>query len=70
MKLLDLLATLDDDDLMEGLGRVAGRRRRVEAELCAHLAEVDKRELYREHACSHNRGSWGRSPQAAVRRCT
>ena len=47
----DGLAALGDDDLLHRLGEVVGRSRRVEAEIVAHIAEVDERRLYAREAC-------------------
>jgi hypothetical protein len=46
-----LLETLSDDALLARLDEVVKRGRRVEAELIWHLAEVDRRRLYRREAC-------------------
>jgi hypothetical protein len=46
------LESLPDDDLISALNGVAGQARRVEADLVAHIAEVDLRRLYARHACS------------------
>ena len=44
------LATLSDDGLLRGLARLVDQSRRCEAELVAHLAEVDARGLFARHA--------------------
>jgi hypothetical protein len=43
---------LSDDELISRTGELAVRGRRVEAALIAHMAEVDRRQLYRGEACS------------------
>jgi hypothetical protein len=45
------LRDLSDDVLLVRLAEVLGRSRRIEAELIAHLAEVDARRLYLREAC-------------------
>src|SRR5262245_28368128 len=45
------LETLSDDHLLSRLTELLGRSRRIEAELVAHLAEVDARRLYLREAC-------------------
>jgi len=44
------LASLPDDLLLERLREILGRSRRVEAELVAHMAEVDERRLWAREA--------------------
>jgi 5-methylcytosine-specific restriction endonuclease McrA len=44
------LQSLSDDELLRGLARCIGESRRVEAELVAHLAELDERRLYARRA--------------------
>ena len=46
------LRSLSDDDLLRRLADLVGRSRRVEADLVAHVAEVDARRLYRREAAS------------------
>ena len=46
------LVSLADDELLERLSTLVDRHRRCEAELVAHIAEVDKRKLYLGKACS------------------
>jgi hypothetical protein len=46
------LRDLSDDLLLARLAEVLGHSRRIEAELVAHLAEVDARRLYLREACS------------------
>jgi hypothetical protein len=46
------LESLSDDALLARVEEVTRRSRRVEAELVWHLAEVDRRMLYRREACS------------------
>src|SRR5262245_7902614 len=45
------LESLSDDDLLAGLAGVAGRARRVEADLVAHIAARDLRRLWARYAC-------------------
>jgi 5-methylcytosine-specific restriction endonuclease McrA len=45
------LESVLDDDLISGLADIAGQARRVEADLVAHIAEVDFRRLYARYAC-------------------
>jgi hypothetical protein len=52
MDSLRSLSRLSDQDLLASLEVVARRSHRVTAELIAHIAEVDRRKLYREEACS------------------
>jgi hypothetical protein len=40
-----------DDDLISALAGIAGQARRIEADLVAHIAEVDLRRLYARYAC-------------------
>jgi hypothetical protein len=44
------LATLSDDELLRRLAELLHQSRRIEAELVAHLAEVDERRLYARQA--------------------
>lgn len=44
--------SLSDDDLLRRLEQLLRDSRRVEAELVAHIAEVDARRLYARHASS------------------
>jgi hypothetical protein len=44
------LAALSDDDLLRELNRLVAQSRRVEAELVAHVAEVDERRLWAREA--------------------
>ena len=46
------LESLSDDELLERLTALVGRHRRLEAEVVAHIAEVDLRKLYLGQACS------------------
>jgi len=46
------LDRMSDGELLRRTGELAARGRRVEAALIAHMAEVDKRKLYRDEACS------------------
>ena len=43
---------LSDDELLRRTDELAVRGRRIEAVLIAHMAEVDRRRLYRGEACS------------------
>jgi hypothetical protein len=44
------LQSLSDDDLLRGLSDILGQSRRVEADLVAHIAEVDRRRLFAREA--------------------
>jgi 5-methylcytosine-specific restriction endonuclease McrA len=44
------LAAVSDDDLLRRLAAILAQSRRVEAELVAHIAEVDERRLYAREA--------------------
>ncbi|HYN01343.1 MAG TPA: hypothetical protein VE359_02750, partial [Vicinamibacteria bacterium] len=44
------LASFSDDDLLRGLSDLLGQSRRDEAELVAHVGEVDRRRLYAREA--------------------
>jgi hypothetical protein len=46
------LRTISDDDLLDRLTRLTRDSRRTEADLVAHMAEVDERKLYARHACA------------------
>ncbi len=46
------LKTISDDDLLRRLSELLQNSRSVEAEIVAHLAEVDERRLYAPHASS------------------
>lgn len=52
MKITNTLATLSDDDLLRRLSALLRDSRRVEAELIAHIGEVDERRLYAREATS------------------
>jgi hypothetical protein len=43
---------LEDEQLLERLRAIVGSSREIQAELLAHLAEVDARRLYRQAACA------------------
>ena len=45
------LESLSDDDLLRGLSDLLRQSRRVEADLVAHIGEVDERRLYAREAC-------------------
>ena len=51
MTSFDSIRTLADEALVEALRRLVVRSNQNTAELLAHLAEVDSRRLYLEHAC-------------------
>jgi hypothetical protein len=44
------LASVSDDVLLRRLAEILGQSRRVEAELVAHIAEVDERRLWAQEA--------------------
>ena len=46
------LQSLSDDDLLRQLSELVQQSRRVEADLVAHIGEVDERRLYARRACS------------------
>ena len=52
MKIKNTLARLSDDELLRRLSALLQDSRRVEAELIAHIAEVDQRRLYAREAAS------------------
>ena len=44
--------SISDDELLRRLSELLSRSRRVEADLVAHIGEVDERRLYAREACS------------------
>ena len=46
------LKALSDDELLSRLSELLRKSRRVEAQLVAHIGEVDVRKLYRREDCS------------------
>jgi hypothetical protein len=50
------LKDVSDDELLRRLSELLGRSRRVEADVVAHIAEVDERGLY------------GTTPEPSIRR--
>ncbi len=52
MKDVKLLRSISDDELLRDLSELVLRSRRVEADLVAHMGEVDERRLYAREACS------------------
>ena len=46
------LQSLSDDELLHNLSEILQQSRRVDAELVAHIGEVDDRRLYAREACS------------------
>src|SRR5262245_55250379 len=50
------IQTLSDHELLRRLSHLLSQSRRVEAEFVAHIAEVDRRELYLSQACSSMHG--------------
>src|SRR3989304_2052822 len=46
------LQSISDDDLLRRLTELVRQSRRVEADLIAHIAEVDDRRLFAREACS------------------
>ena len=46
------LQSLSDDELLHNLSQIMQQSRRVDAELVAHIGEVDDRRLYAREACS------------------
>ena len=45
------LESLPDDELLRRLAELLGQSRRVEADLVAHIGEVDRRRLFSRYAC-------------------
>ena len=52
MNCIDTLRSLGDDELLRRLGELVSRSRCGEADLVAHIGEVDERRLYAREACS------------------
>src|SRR5262245_3443648 len=52
MKHINSLQTLSDAELLHRLAELVQDSRRVEAELVAHIGEMDQRRLYAHRACS------------------
>src|SRR5215468_10290282 len=50
MSLVELLRSMPDDDLLSRLAKILAKSRRHEAELVAHIGEVDARRLYAREA--------------------
>jgi hypothetical protein len=48
----NILQSLTDDELLRRLSALLSQSRRVEADLVAHIGEVDERHLYAREACS------------------
>ena len=46
------LSLIDDADLLAHMPKLLSRERAVVAEMIAHLAEIDRRRLYLDQACS------------------
>src|ERR1700752_1818637 len=44
------LHSIPDDELLDGLGELMGQSRRTEADIVAHIGEVDERRLYAREA--------------------
>lgn len=51
MKEKPKLKSLSDEELLDRLSEQLGESRRVEAQVVAHIGEVDARKLYRREAC-------------------
>ena len=49
---IDPVTQLGDDELIASTQRLLHEERKLSARLLVHLAEVDARQLYRQHACS------------------
>jgi len=49
---LQSLSSMADDELLHSLSEILQRSRRVDAELVAHIGEVDARRLFAREACS------------------
>ncbi len=56
MEIKNTLARLSDDELLRRLSALLRGSRRIEAELIAHIAEVDGRRLYAREAASSMHG--------------
>ena len=56
------LRSIPDDELLRRLAEILRQSRRVEADLVAHLAEVDARRLYARSASPCRVGPGGRPP--------
>jgi hypothetical protein len=52
MKHANRLQSLSDDELLRHLCEIVQQSRRIEADLVAHIAEVEERRLYAREACS------------------
>jgi hypothetical protein len=52
MKSTNQLRSLSDDDLLRHLSEIVHESRRVEADVVAHIGEVDERRLYAREACA------------------
>ena len=52
MKHVSSLRSLSDDEVLRHLSELVSQSRRIEAEVVAHIAEVDHRGLYAAKACS------------------
>jgi hypothetical protein len=52
MKHTHPIHSLTDDELLHRLSEIVHRARRIEADLVAHIGEVDSRRLYAREACS------------------
>src|SRR3989304_8328693 len=52
MKHTNILQSLSDDELLHRLLELTQQSRRVEADLIAHVGEVDHRRLWAREACS------------------
>src|SRR5215468_6032801 len=50
MSLVELLRSMPDDDLLSRLAKILAKSRRHEADLVAHIGEVDARRLYAREA--------------------
>jgi hypothetical protein len=46
------LRSIPDEEFLRRLGELVSQVRRVEADLVAHIGEVDERKLYARFACS------------------
>jgi hypothetical protein len=49
---LQSFSSMADDELLHNLSEILQQSRRVDAELVAHIGEVDDRRLYAREACS------------------
>jgi hypothetical protein len=59
---LESISKLPDDELLRDLSELIQSSRRVDAELIAHIGEVDRRRLYARYASSMFRSNFTLEP--------